>query len=78
MSRVIFYTYTGEGVSQPSGVLTLDPSLVPNKRGLALLCAAASCPLSLDLIFEDAAKMAGHSPSPVDPPSTEPSSPAPS
>lgn len=77
MSRVVFYTYTGEGVSQPSGVLTLGQGLVPDKRGLALLCAAASCPLSLDLIFEDAAKLTAHS-SPVDPPSTEPSSPAPS
>jgi hypothetical protein len=75
--QVVFYTYTGEGVSSPSGVLTLEPSLIPDKRGLALLCAAASCPLSLDLIFEDAAKPGDPlSSSPIDP-SPDPLSPAP-
>lgn len=75
-NRVIFYTYTGEGVSSPSGVLTLEKGLIPDKRELAWLCAAASCPLSLDLIFGDAAKPADPS-SPADGPSPDPHAPAP-
>lgn len=75
-AQVVFYTYKGEGegVSLPNGVLTIE-GVVPDKRGLGWLCAAASYPLALGLLFEDAAKPESAPHPPAETPSAHPQDP---